>query len=85
MNRQFAYLELYVAANDDHSGVMLCVDTLDGENGMVELKSGEGEKAKSIGCFNINQLIEALKLTNEYTQHNFQNIGYTLEKSDRNE
>jgi len=71
MNRQFTYLELYVAANDDDNGVTLHVDTLDGAKGTVELKKGMGEKANTIGFFNINQLLEALKVAEQYAIDNF--------------
>lgn len=67
MSKNYTAFNLYVASEDDLQ-IVIHSDTLDGAKGLIELKDGEGENAKSLGWFNIEQLQQALRLAEKYAE-----------------
>ena len=59
MKPQYSELTIYVSG-DENDSIELHTNTLEGSRSVVELKSGEEDK-KSLGFYNIEQLINALE------------------------
>jgi hypothetical protein len=62
MKHQYCELVIYIAGDDEAGSdhIKLSTNALDGSRNAVELKVGEDEDCKSLGFFNVDQLIRAL-------------------------
>lgn len=60
MKKTYTQMQIFVAGAGDDDHIKLITDTLDGQPNTVEIKVGENTDEKSLGFYNIDQLIDAL-------------------------